>query len=103
MEISDLQEDFSPDPGSYIETENVFGHSRKVQLGNLDSATGDKTFTQSFSGQTVVTVNHNLGKKPAVTVIDSANDECVGDVVHTNNNSLVVTFSASFSGIIVCN
>jgi hypothetical protein len=41
-----------------------------------------------------VTVNHNLGKRPAVTIIDSAGDEVFGDVNHISaplhgQNSLI--------------
>lgn len=63
----------------------------------------DKNFTQAFTSTNVVTVPHNLGKYPAVTVIDSAGDECEGDVDHIDINNLTVTFSADFSGTIVCN
>ena len=43
-------------------------------------------------------INHNLGRKPSVTVIDSAGDECAGLVDYTSSNSLTLTFSAAFSG-----
>lgn len=104
MQISDFTEDVSPVSSDYVETQkNPGGHSRKVQLGNIALAVGDKNFIQAFTSQTTVTVTHNLGKRPAVTIIDSANDECEGDVVHTSINQLVVTFSASFSGTVICN
>jgi hypothetical protein len=64
---------------------------------------GDANFTQNFSVTTSVTVTHNLGKYPSVTVLDSAGDECEGSVDHLSINQLVVTFSAPFSGIVVCN
>jgi hypothetical protein len=64
---------------------------------------GDKNFVQNFSSATSVTVTHNLGKYPAVTVVDSANDEVEGEVEHISVNELVVTFSAPFSGKVVCN
>ena len=63
----------------------------------------DRHYEQAFTNQSTVTVNHNLNKKPAITVIDSAGDECEGEVVHTNANTLTVSFSASFSGTVLCN
>jgi hypothetical protein len=48
-------------------------------------------------------VNHNLGKYPSVTVIDSAGDICEGSVDNLSKNSLTVTFSAPFSGSVICN
>jgi hypothetical protein len=54
-------------------------------------------FTQGTPAS-VWTINHNLGKFPSINVVDESNDEVVGDVNYTNNNQIVVTFSASFSG-----
>lgn len=44
------------------------------------------------------TVNHGLGKFPSVTVVDSAGEECEGEVQHTSASQCVLTFSAAFSG-----
>lgn len=46
----------------------------------------------------VWTITHNLGKYPSVSIVDSANDEVIGEVRYTNTNQVVVTFSAAFSG-----
>lgn len=63
----------------------------------------DKHYEQTFTSAASVTVMHNLGKIPAVTVIDSANDEVVGDIQYINSNQLIVSFSAPFSGVVLCN
>lgn len=65
--------------------------------------TGDKTFETDFTNQSTVTVIHNLGKYVSVVVIDSAGDICEGYVDQTSKNQLTVSFSAPFSGSIVCN
>lgn len=44
------------------------------------------------------TINHNLGFKPNVTVVDSAGTIYEGEIAYTNTNSLTVTFSSAFSG-----
>jgi hypothetical protein len=44
------------------------------------------------------TVVHNLDFFPAVTVYDSGETQCEGDVNHINNKSLTITFSAPISG-----
>jgi len=54
-------------------------------------------FTQG-SASNSWTVNHNLEKFPAVTVVDSANNVVIGHITYTNTNSLTVSFSSSFSG-----
>lgn len=43
-------------------------------------------------------ITHNLNKYPSVTIVDTANSEIIGEVVYNNNNTLTLTFSASFSG-----
>ena len=63
----------------------------------------DSHYTQDFTASSLVTVVHNLGKYPAVTVFDSAGDEVEGSVDHNNINSVTVAFSAPFSGKVICN
>lgn len=48
-------------------------------------------------------VLHNLGKYPAVTVIDSSGHEVIGDVSHNSANALTLTFSAPFAGSVHLN
>jgi hypothetical protein len=69
--------------------------------GPPGSAAG--SFTQPFTNQSSVTVNHNLGKRPSVAVIDSASDEVTCDVHHIDLNSLQIVFSASFTGNVIYN
>lgn len=44
------------------------------------------------------TVTHNLGRHPSVTISDSMDNVVFGDVQYIDNNSLIVSFSATFSG-----
>ena len=43
-------------------------------------------------------INHNLGFKPNVTVVDSAGNIVEGEITYTNTNSLTVSFASAFSG-----
>lgn len=43
-------------------------------------------------------IDHNLNKKPSVTVVDSADSVVVGDVEYLNNNQVRLTFVGAFSG-----
>ena len=63
----------------------------------------DKYFRMDFGVSTSVTVNHNLSKRPAVTVVDSAGDEVVVDVQHVNDNQLILSIVGGFSGSVFCN
>jgi hypothetical protein len=53
--------------------------------------------TQTVSSSTW-SITHNLNKYPSVSVVDSSNEEVIGEVQHINSNSLTVKFSAPFSG-----
>lgn len=59
----------------------------------------DKTFThiQNIPSDTW-TVNHQLEKFPSVSITDSANDEVIGEVNYVDINTVVIEFSAPFSG-----
>lgn len=46
----------------------------------------------------VWTINHNMKRYPAVTVIDSGGSTVIGQVAYTTLNQCVVTFVAAFSG-----
>lgn len=65
---------------------------------------GDKTYVhpQSIAAAQWV-VPHNLDKFPSVTVIDSAGDECDGNIVYNDSNSLTLVFSAAFAGVAYLN
>jgi len=43
-------------------------------------------------------ITHNLGKFPSITVIDTGNTVVTGEYNYVNNNRVILTFSAAFSG-----
>lgn len=55
------------------------------------------------SASAVWTINHNLGKHPSVTVVDSAGTVVVGDVQYTSNDQIICTFTGAFSGMAYLN
>ena len=44
------------------------------------------------------TISHDLGGFPSVTVVDSANNIVIGDVVYVDQSTVQVSFNGSFSG-----
>ena len=54
-------------------------------------------FTQAVAA-TVWNVNHNLGKFPSITVIDTANTVVTGEYTYIDNSNVTLTFSAAFAG-----
>lgn len=80
----------------------IAGENITITDDNVISASadiGDKsfTFTQSIPSDTW-TIEHGLGKKPSVTVVDSADNVVVGNVQYIDLNSLEITFVGAFSG-----
>lgn len=50
------------------------------------------------SASSTWTINHNLHFLPNVTVFDSGGTQVEGNIVHTNVNSLTISFSAAIAG-----
>jgi hypothetical protein len=75
-----------------------------VISANVAGGGGDKNYVHNQGlAAAVWNVTHNLGKLPSVTVINSAGEEVVGEVNHTDNNSLTITFAGGFSGVATMN
>lgn len=73
----------------------LVGNKTNQDLGIIN----DKNYvhTQAIAS-TVWEINHGLGKCPSVTVVDSAENVVVGDVVYIDKNNVRIIFTAGFSG-----
>tara|TARA_R100000544_G_C2222275_1_gene58279 strand:+ start:1043 stop:1585 length:543 start_codon:yes stop_codon:yes gene_type:complete len=57
------------------------------------------TYSQCFQvASPKWTITHNLGKFPAVTVVDLDNNVVIGDVDYLSTNIIQITFSIPFNG-----
>lgn len=89
---------------------DVLEHKPSINGVELD---GDKTSAQLGIDQTYVhdqmtasdtwTINHNMGKYPSVSVVDSAGTVCEGAVTYIDNNTVVCHFNGAFSGFAYLN
>ena len=43
-------------------------------------------------------INHNLGRYPSVTVVDSAGTVVIGDITYNSKNQITITFRGAFAG-----
>lgn len=77
--------------------------SQIAELAELEGGTGDKNFEQDFADASQLDITHNLGKRPSITVIDSAGDEVEGDYRYPDFNNVSISFSAPFSGKVILN
>lgn len=71
--------------------------------GDTGDSGGDKHFVYNFTNRAEIVVEHSLDKRPAVSIEDSSGDEVEAEVEYLNVNSLLVRFSAPFTGRIICN
>ena len=51
------------------------------------------------SATTLWTINHNLGFRPSVSILDAGGNEIEADVVHTGTNQLVIHFAVPVAGV----
>ena len=68
-----------------------------VQGPQGPAATIFYTYTQNTPAS-VWTITHNLNGYPTAVVLDSACNQCEGTISYTNANTMVITFTAAFSG-----
>ena len=63
------------------------------------AGTGDLSFTYVQGvASTTWNIQHNLGKFPSITVIDTANTVVTGEYTYNDINNVTLTFSAAFAG-----
>ena len=92
-------------PGMIVALNNASGSMYQLVGGILNSNWAEFNFGKSFSGAysgTGWTVNHNLGFEPNFTIRTYDGGTLEGDFVHTNNNTLTLSFTVNVSGIIYC-
>ena len=65
--------------------------------------TGDKHTVYDVNHQIYIGVEHGLGKKPAVTILDVAGNEVEANVVHIDLNNATITWSEYFTGKVFFN
>ncbi len=101
--IPDTIEPISNDTVEVTFTQSVTGHAI-VMVGNIDGAQKpDVRFEQSFTSQTTMTVNHNLGYEPVIRVISESGFEVLPQSVqHTTLNQAVLTFSSAVTAKVIC-
>lgn len=70
-----------------------------VSIRGVIGGSGDAHYTHTQSSpEAVWEVTHNLGKKPSVIVVDSADTVVMGEIEYINLNSVRLTFVGAFSG-----
>lgn len=95
--------------GDYVVEETSYGlasaygtseyYSRADHTHGTPAGGGGDTYHHSQgSADTTWTINHNLGRNPVVSVLDSAGSQIEVTVNHTSINQVVLTLSYAVSG-----
>lgn len=87
------------DPG-IIGPSDLSGNSISISLDYtyIKQQTRDYYLHSQASPSATWVINHNLGKFASVNVVDTANDEIIGDVRYNGINQITITFSTPVSG-----
>ncbi len=64
---------------------------------------GDIHFTYTITHKLTETINHSLGKIPAITVLDTTGNTCITEVLHIDENTVTISFSDYFTGKVIMN
>ncbi|ROL55658.1 hypothetical protein D9V84_11175 [Bacteroidetes/Chlorobi group bacterium Naka2016] len=76
----------------------------KIQLDELAPGLADKHYRHNQDLPALEwIIQHNLGKKPSVEVIDSAGTKVEGEIEYIDDNTVKIKFSSEFSGVAICN
>lgn len=86
----------------YIETTST-ETTRTLTLVTQNNELISVTFNESYIHEQTIPanqwiVNHNLNRYPKVTVVNDINVEVIGDLVYTNTNQVIISFSNPFYG-----
>ena len=96
--------ELSPPPPSVVEVVVPGPQGEKGDPGDVVGGMGDAHYAHLQSTpDTAWTIEHNLGKYPAIQTFDSAGTQVEGDVVHVSETALTVEFAYPFSGTAYCN
>ena len=68
-----------------------------VRLAANGGNTRRHVHSQTMASE-VWTINHTLGGKPSVTVVDTADTMVIGEVTYISDAQIIVEFTSAFSG-----
>ncbi len=88
------------DTDKLIGTDGLTGETLNYEIADLALKISEETtyievVTQNTS---VWIIEHNLGRFPAVQVVDTAGSVVIGDIQYIDQDNITITFSAPFQG-----
>lgn len=78
---------------------NVVTNLITVTSGSISTASTSRRYVhQQTSPSTTWTIEHSLGGRPSITIVDSSGTVVFGEVQYVSDTVITVTFSAEFAG-----
>ena len=79
-----------------------------VNLGDNDnwellSSSTDKHLSFNINNKQTEVIGHNLGKNPAVSIMDESGNLCMADITYIDDNTVQIDFEDWFTGTAVFN
>ncbi len=79
-----------------------------VNLGDNDnwellSSSTDKHVSFNINNKQTEIIGHDLGKNPAVSIMDESGALCMADITYIDENTVQIDFEDWFTGIVVFN
>jgi hypothetical protein len=69
-----------------------------VRSGGSSSGNTRRYVHTQQSAATTWTINHSLGGRPSVTIVDTAGTVVIGEVKYNSDSQVVLEFTSAFSG-----
>lgn len=83
------------------DTKQVYITPTATELIAVFASISPYTHTQNVASD-AWTINHNLGAKPVVAILNAGGNEVEAHLVHTSNNQVIAYFSTPITGIARC-
>lgn len=85
-----------------VEVTQVVSDAQQGPPGPPGSSSNASFEHPQVSASDTWTVNHNLGFRPAVSILSVGGREMWAEVIHTSVNQFIAYFDAPTSGIAIC-
>ncbi len=72
-----------------------------IAAGNQENY--DKHFSIPVTHTLEEVIEHNLGKKPSVQILDEHGNKCIADIQHIDQNNIKISFNNHFTGKVTFN
>lgn len=103
IELLDTFRSYEGQGGKFLMVKETEDGITLAEIGDLADISDKNYIHTQASANVLWTVNHNLGKYPAVRIKDETGHALVGDIVDISINQLTIEFSSAQAGVAIIN